>query len=263
MSTSPRTSAGAVSAAPSSYIAAHRDLEATLYRRASATDRAAWDQAFHDYQSRRIDGDEMEHRQAAALGCTCNTRMDDEECNCPAYTLDTWAVAAIDGRTYRRRTGPDVRWAMRLPSGLILEIRPRYETIEQARAKWDSIPDQGPEPIPYLPPADSNWQPTMGYALAIYETADQRLPRHRGWYDGYGSALVTTGPQSVTDEVAAKLWQVYRDPGNAFAGMPWCGCCRRALTDEVSQRLGVGPECARQLGIPHGLTAARVKEVRQ
>jgi hypothetical protein len=52
-----------------------KDLEAALYNRASAASRAAWDQAFRDWRARRIIGNDMERRQAAALGCTCNTDL--------------------------------------------------------------------------------------------------------------------------------------------------------------------------------------------
>lgn len=225
------------------------DLESTLYRRLSAADRADYDRL----DSIRPRSREIEGQKYALLGLTANPDTEDDEADSPDYTLLNWALSAIDGRTYKRKFGPDIRWAFRLASGNILEVRPRYLTTEAYIEKLRrSNPDMEPEPL-----TAGNWQFDGGHDLAIYRAAGDRRPFERGSFDGYSYPVITTGPQSLTDEVTAKLWAIHRDTAHAFEGMPFCGCCRRDLTDEVSTKLGIGPECARRIGIPHGLTMAR------
>ncbi len=232
------------------------DLESTLYRRLSAADRADYDRL----ESIRPRSREIEGQKYALLGLTANPDTEDDEADSPDYTLSEWALSAIDGRTYKRKSGPDIRWAFRLASGNILEVRPRYMTTEAYLEKLRRI-------IPEMMTHDDkdhdclrssgNWQFDGGHDLAIYRAAGDRRPFERGSFDGYVYPVITTGPQWLTDEVTAKLWAIHRDTAHAFEGMPFCGCCRRDLTDEVSTKLGIGPECARRIGIPHGLTLAR------
>lgn len=192
---------------------------------------------------------------------TENRATEDDDCDSPEYTLMNWALAAIDGRTYRRKSGPDVRWAFRLPSGMILEVRPRYVTTEAClENRRRTCPDMVISSWEDTLMSDGNWQFEGGHDLAIYRSARDRLPVARGRFEGAGWPITTTGPQSMTDEVLAKLWAIHRDNASAFEGMPWCGCCRRDLTDEASVKMGIGPECAKRIGIPHGLTAARCVE---
>lgn len=232
--------------------------ELTLYRRLSAADRAAYDWIAND---RTRTPRQRETALYRVLGCTWAFDITDDDCNSPVYTLDMWASDAIDGRVYRRKRGPDVRWAFRLPSGRVLEVRPMYETTEAHLAwvrEWCGPDAASPENLL----AQSNWQHADHYDLSVYETARHPRPMAVGWFNGYDSPVVTTGDQGLTDEVVEKLWSIHRDKATAFQGMPWCGCCRRPLTDEVSIKLGVGPDCARLLGIPHRLTTARAVEIR-
>ncbi len=226
--------------------------EDQFYRRLSAAERAEY-QRLDNLQPRSR---EIEREKYALLGLTASFDTDDDDADSPDYTLLNWALAAIDGRTYKRKTGPDVRWAFRLASGMILEVRPRYVTsavyLEELRR---SNPDMGQPEDCLL--SVGNWQFDGGHDLAIYRAAGDRLPFERGCFDGYGWPVITTAPQSLTDEATAKLWAIHRDTAHAFAGMPFCGCCRRELADEVSIKLGIGPECAKRIGINHGLTLAR------
>jgi hypothetical protein len=88
---------------------------------------------------------------------------------------------------------------------------------------------------------------------------------------GAEAALFLPGtPQSIADRVAATfrlLTYVDRvgtsvrgpDPDNFMALLDrseQCCICRRPLRDHVSTLLGIGPDCAKQLRLPHGLEAA-------
>ena len=77
-------------------------------------------------------------------------------------------------------------------------------------------------------------------------------------------------PQSIADRVAATLRLLTckdlvgtsvrsPDPDNFSALLDrskQCCVCGRALRDHVSTLLGIGPDCARQMGLQHGLTVA-------
>lgn len=77
-------------------------------------------------------------------------------------------------------------------------------------------------------------------------------------------------PQSVADRVAAtfRLLNHNPDPANNVRGpsqenfsalldrSEQCSVCGRPLRDHVSTLLGIGPDCARQLHLPHGLGIA-------
>lgn len=200
---------------------------------------------------------EIYQQEAAALGCTLSEPACDDDCDSPWYTLLTWTNAAIDGRNYRRRSGPDVRFAFRTESGLILEVLPLFTTTPDmvARLKKHGFPD------PFASLVDSNWQPEDEYELRIYGSPSSRRPIYRGEFVDWDSPIMTSGPQAVTDDALATLWRVHRDEKHAFVGMPICGCCRRALTDDVSRKLGIGPDCAKRIGLPHNHGTARAVEV--
>jgi hypothetical protein len=71
-------------------------------------------------------------------------------------------------------------------------------------------------------------------------------------------------PQSIADRVAA-TFRLLGAPGeipdrdNFMALLDrseqWC-VCNRALRDHPSTLLGIGPDCAKQMKLPHGLQAA-------
>jgi hypothetical protein len=71
-------------------------------------------------------------------------------------------------------------------------------------------------------------------------------------------------PQSIADRVAAtfKLLGAPRCPPDRDNFMALldrseqCCVCRRPLRDHPSTLLGIGPDCAKQMGLPHGLQAA-------
>jgi hypothetical protein len=66
-------------------------------------------------------------------------------------------------------------------------------------------------------------------------------------------------PQDIADRTAATLRAIDGKPDNFRAlldGSSGCAFCRRALTDEVSKLIGVGPDCAKQNHIPHNMAAA-------
>jgi hypothetical protein len=77
-------------------------------------------------------------------------------------------------------------------------------------------------------------------------------------------------PQAIADRTAATFRLLCNvdpavpdvrppDPEN-FAALldrgERCCVCRRPLRDHVSTLLGIGPDCAKQMGLPHGLEAA-------
>jgi hypothetical protein len=75
----------------------------------------------------------------------------------------------------------------------------------------------------------------------------------------YGVLFSKTTPQDVADRVAATLRAIDNKPENFFAlldGSTGCAFCNRPLKDEISKLIGVGPDCAQQNRIPHGLKAA-------
>lgn len=214
--------------------------------RASASSRLAVREADRRLRRSEICDGEHDARVAAALNLTISNDTADDDCDSPDYTLLSWAIAAIDGRQYRRATVPDVRFTFSMGVGRVLEVRPVYITTEQdfARQRANDC-----EPFAF---SDSNWQHEGGYTLYVYPTAGAARPiAHGVWDGGIWSDLITDGPQELTDEIAATLWRVHRDKRNAFVGMPFCGCCRRPLTDTVSRAIGIGPDCARLLGVPH------------
>jgi hypothetical protein len=77
-------------------------------------------------------------------------------------------------------------------------------------------------------------------------------------------------PQVIADRVAATFRLLTckhlvgtnvrgPDPENFVALLDrseQCSICGRPLRDHVSMLLGIGPDCARQLNLPHGLAAA-------
>lgn len=79
-------------------------------------------------------------------------------------------------------------------------------------------------------------------------------------YEADRSAVVLPrgSEQAIADRIAATL-RVIQSPGDFFAlldGSEGCAICGRTLVDEVSKLLNIGPSCARQLGLPHNLSAA-------
>jgi uncharacterized protein DUF6011 len=64
-------------------------------------------------------------------------------------------------------------------------------------------------------------------------------------------------PQDIADRTAAtlRLIDFGPEPQESFAALlahsEQCCVCRRPLVDEVSKLLGIGPDCARHLGLPH------------
>ena len=227
------------------------------YANRPKADREAFTAAIRAY---KLAGETQASRDRAiakALGLTVNTETETEDCDSPAYSLDTWAIKAIDGKFYRRNTGPDVRLAFAMDNGMVLEARPGYETNAAFIASFQQI-SPGYDPIL---PSDSNWQAAFGYRLFVYDHPASRMPLHRGYFGGYGHSVFTDGPQEITDAATATLWRVHRNKAEAFIGMPFCGVCRRPLTDDTSRALGIGPDCARLLGIPHSRPPARAAKV--
>jgi hypothetical protein len=70
--------------------------------------------------------------------------------------------------------------------------------------------------------------------------------------------LFRGGDQALADRVAATL-RLIRSGANFWAlldGSLGCAVCGRALRDEVSKLLNIGPDCAKKLGRTHNLAAA-------
>lgn len=227
------------------------------YANRPQADRQAFNAAIRAFEFGGATTHNTDQRIAAALGLTVNTETETEECDCPAFSLYTWAIQAIDGKIYRRNTGPDVRLAFAMGNGMVLEARPFYETNAEYIASFrDIAPDLNP-----ILPCNSNWQAAYGYRLFVYDHPAARMPLHRGFFEGDGHSVWTDGPQAVTDAATETLWRVHRNHAEAFAGLPFCGVCRRPLTDDTSRALGIGPDCARLLGIPHTRPPARAAKI--
>ena len=227
------------------------------YANRPQADREAFNAAFRAFETGQSTLATLDRRIAAALCLTVNTHTESDDCDCPSYSLDTWAMDAIDGKFYRRKSGPDVRLAFAMGNGMILEVRPSYRTNAEYLANFRRL---CPGMEPFLN-SDSNWQAAFGYRLFVYHHPAARMPQYRGFFGGYGQSVWTDGPQAVTDAATETLWRVHRNHAEAFMGMPFCGVCRRALTDDTSRALGIGPDCARLLGIPHARPPARAAKV--
>jgi uncharacterized protein DUF6011 len=66
-------------------------------------------------------------------------------------------------------------------------------------------------------------------------------------------------PQEIADRTAATLRLIDSTQENLVALLARgdrCGCCRRPLEDEVSKLLGIGPDCAKALRVPHTIAFA-------
>jgi hypothetical protein len=73
------------------------------------------------------------------------------------------------------------------------------------------------------------------------------------------AVVMTRGRQDITDRVAATFRLIDNEADNFFAlldGSTGCACCGRALRDEISKLIGVGPECAQKHRVPHSKKAA-------
>lgn len=103
--------------------------------------------------------------------------------------------------------------------------------------------------------------------LLVSAHTDQGLRRYRGYLShGAISEMATYAvvfnpgtPQDIADRTAATLRAIDRNADNFHAlldGSSDCAFCGHALKDEVSKLIGVGPDCAKQNGIPHTITAA-------
>lgn len=105
------------------------------------------------------------------------------------------------------------------------------------------------------------------YRLTVTAHHPTDLTRHKGYIDGYtaecSADAVIFGPrtpQEIADRAAATLrLTAYPDAENFYALLDsshGCAICNRPLRDEVSKLIGVGPDCARNNGIPHNMEAA-------
>jgi hypothetical protein len=80
----------------------------------------------------------------------------------------------------------------------------------------------------------------------------------------YAVLFLPGTPQSIADRVAATFKLLgapdgWPNPDNFMALLDrseQCCVCNRALRDHPSTLLGIGPDCAKQMGLPHGLQAA-------
>jgi hypothetical protein len=105
--------------------------------------------------------------------------------------------------------------------------------------------------------------------LVITVTAHtaEGVQRYRGFVESWiaecSASAVVFGknvPQEIADRAAATLRLTSRPDIEPFYALlddsEGCAICGRALRDEVSKLVGVGPDCAKQNGIPHSLQAA-------
>jgi hypothetical protein len=112
---------------------------------------------------------------------------------------------------------------------------------------------------------------TICYQPDLLVTAHVENVVHRYWgvlshgsvYEMSTYAVVFNyAPQEIADRTAATLRAIDATPDNFYAlldASTHCAFCRRPLKDEVSKLVGVGPDCARQHGIPHSMKAASTR----
>jgi hypothetical protein len=84
-------------------------------------------------------------------------------------------------------------------------------------------------------------------------------------YEGYRgemnaqAVVLRSGRQDIADRVAATFRLINDEAANFFAlldGSTGCAICGRALRDEISKLIRVGPKCARENSVPHNREAA-------
>jgi hypothetical protein len=107
-----------------------------------------------------------------------------------------------------------------------------------------------------------------GPTLRVTAHADDVVHRYHGKIDygagpGEMSAKAVLFPRSTPSDVVERVGRTLRaidtTSENFYAlldGSSHCAICARALRDEVSKLVGVGPDCAKALNIPHSIAAA-------
>jgi hypothetical protein len=134
---------------------------------------------------------------------------------------------------------------------------------------WVPVPDQ-PGRV---------WRGRTILAIAAHNT-DAQLRYCHGeiksvWTDMQSAAIVLHGraecAQAVADRAAATLRALTADENSEVTqpdrdrfyalldGSVGCCVCGRALGDEVSKLLGIGPNCARRWNVPHSRAAAATR----
>jgi Family of unknown function (DUF6011) len=124
------------------------------------------------------------------------------------------------------------------------------------RFKWS-------EPYPGVPTGTWCREPE----LEVKTQTDGILHIHHGVLNhgpcnemtAYAALFRPRTPQSVADRVAATLRLIDQDKENFQALLAHgqrCCVCQRVLRDETSKLLGIGPECAAQMGLPHNMGVA-------
>jgi hypothetical protein len=87
------------------------------------------------------------------------------------------------------------------------------------------------------------------------------------WMSAYAVVFPPGTLQEIADRTAATLRLIGDHPDNFYALISLgqrCGCCGRTLKDEISKTLGIGPDCAQAMGLPHNIAFAdRVLERRR
>jgi Family of unknown function (DUF6011) len=72
--------------------------------------------------------------------------------------------------------------------------------------------------------------------------------------------------QAIANRAAETLRLIAGAPDNFFAlldGSEGCAFCGRALKDEISKLVSIGPDCAGQYHIPHNRAAAERRLIRR
>jgi hypothetical protein len=100
-----------------------------------------------------------------------------------------------------------------------------------------------------------------GVIEVVWRDADEHL-RRRGLLHTDSPTLTKTSGRSGLDHADAEvltrtLRRLQLKTPDVFAGLRVCGVCGRKLIDSVSQALGIGPVCAKRLGLPRPDTLVR------
>jgi hypothetical protein len=115
------------------------------------------------------------------------------------------------------------------------------------------------------PPFEPRLSDYPGPSFVVTAHVGDHVGRYRGHLGGpvaemqAKAVLFRNAPQAVIERVAATLQAIDCNRDHFFAlldGATSCAICGRPLRDEISKLVGVGPNCAHALGIPHSKEAA-------
>ena len=186
-----------------------------------------------------------------------------EDCDDAEYMINKFTDERIKGRIYDN--APKTKWFLPLPRfGGWFELGATFITSKKS---WERYYDEDftswnrnyPNGFEDYYKEKGSHVADRDFNVKVYKNMGKTsLPVYQGEYEAmYASYLyMRNTPPEVSEEIVERLWMLSRSDEDTFSGLPWCGCCGKALTDDVSRTLGIGPECASKIGLPHTKTIA-------